>query len=93
MTFDAPANQISLVRHQPIITAVLHHLAIARHCSKTPLKRVLLGRFDVEQIAELRELQRHPLRRHGVEDEFAAWQRHVVFLPFALEMRISFSTD
>ena len=88
MPLDATADEVGLVRDQPVAAAVLQQLRRARHGAEPALEVLMLEVLDVEQFAQALERNGHALLAERLEDVFAARQRGVVFGGFALEHRI-----
>ena len=85
----APGDQVALINKAKGIAAIAHQLTIAHHGAEATLQRreVVVG-GQVQNLGDLGELHRRSMLRQGLEDELPARDGIVVFLGFALLVRV-----
>lgn len=88
MPLHRAGNEFELLRDAQRALAVDHHLPFAAHRLEAPRERVALLLEDAEHVAK--RCRRHRLSGIGedLEDELARWQRVLVLLAFALQVRV-----
>ena len=84
-----PGDQIALVDQAEGVATIAHQLAVANHRTEATLQRrqVIVG-GQVKDLGNLGELHRRPMLGQGLQDELPARDGVVVFLGFALLVRI-----